>query len=184
MVKQMKLKGTIQLCLDRSMKFFGKMYDGTPFDITVDQHDIQVNEEFSPEKLTVEGWCNVMQEAQQGDKCYLTLPKASIAHGKQILVNELQLMPLAASIADFRPQISGGIKRINTGTEDFVDIITEEFVLEPEEVLDVIAVEEPVVEEPVVEEPVVEEPVVEEPVVEEPVVEEPVVEELSYSHED
>lgn len=129
MVKQVKLKGTIQLFMDRSMKFFGKLYDGSQFEITVDQHDVELNEEFQPDKLTVEGWCYVVQEAQQADRCYLTLPKPSLAHGRQILVNELQLMPRVSSIADFRPQKTGGnIKQLKLEGGSVVEIDTDAFV--------------------------------------------------------
>ena len=73
-----KLRGTITLEQNRTMKFHSSLYDGTPFDLTVDQFDVQVNEDFRPSRTTVMGFLFVQQEAQQGDICYLTLPKPNI----------------------------------------------------------------------------------------------------------
>lgn len=129
MVKQMKLKGQVQLSLDRSMKFISKMYDGTEFEIAVDEHDVEINDEFLPERLRVDGWCNVIQEAQQSDRCYLTLPKPSITHGKQVLVNQLQLMPRVTSIASFKPtKTGGGVTQLQLDSGDVVEIDSSEFV--------------------------------------------------------
>ncbi len=108
MVKQVKLKGIVQLFPNGSLRFFSSLYDGTSFDVALDQHDYEINDEFKQDKLRVDGWLYVIQEAQQNDRCYLTLPKASIVHGRQITVKDTQLMPRAASIEDFRPKKSGG----------------------------------------------------------------------------
>jgi outer membrane usher protein FimD/PapC len=108
MVKLMKLSGQLRLNMNKTITFMSTIYDGTPFECNVDIHDYEQNEEFQPGKYTVDGWLFVVQEAKQDDKCYLTLPKPSIVFGRQILVKELQLMPRAASIADFKPQKQGG----------------------------------------------------------------------------
>ena len=55
----------------------------------------------------VDGWLFVQQEAQQGSVVYLTLPKPTIAHGKQIVVRDLQLMPRHGSIDDFKKKVIG-----------------------------------------------------------------------------
>lgn len=103
MVKSMKLRGTVSLEADRSLKFNGQLYDGTPFFVQVDQFDVQLTEEFRPSRTTVMGFLFVQQEAQQGDVCYLTLPKPSLVHGRQVSVKEVQLMPRVVSLKDFNP---------------------------------------------------------------------------------
>lgn len=110
MVKQVKLRGQVRLNMDRTFTFLGKLYDGTQFECTVDIHDFELADDFEPGRYTVDGWLFVVQEAQQADRCYLTIPKPSIVYGRQILVNELQLMPRVASINDFKPQKIGGGK--------------------------------------------------------------------------
>jgi len=97
----MKLKGYIELQDDRSLVFHGTMIDQSPFSIRVDQFDVELNENFRPTKRRVQGWLFVQQEAQQNNRVYLTLPKPSLQHGHQIVVDELQLMPRSATLADF-----------------------------------------------------------------------------------
>lgn len=105
MVKAMKLKGQIRLNKDDgTVSFLGKLIDGTQFECKVCMHDYEQNEYFAPRKYTVDGWLYVVQEAQQHNRCYLTLPKPSIQHGKQILVDELQLQPRGIKISDFKPK--------------------------------------------------------------------------------
>lgn len=104
MTREMKLKGHIMLENNRSLTFTGEMYDHTPFSLTVDQFDIEMNEEFMPSKRTVRGWLYVTQEAQQGSRVYLTLPKPTIQFGKQVVVHELKLMPRIVTLADFGAQ--------------------------------------------------------------------------------
>jgi len=108
MVKSVKLRGKLKLEANDSVTFMSTIHDGTPFSLTVFNHDYEQNEEFTEDKKVVNGWLYVIQEAQQDKRCYLTLPKPSITYGKQIVVHELQLMPRNASIADFRPQTQGG----------------------------------------------------------------------------
>lgn len=103
MIAAKKLKGTVSLEADRSLKFHGKLYDGTQFDLRVDQFDVQMSEEFLPSRTTVLGFLFVQQEAQQGDICYLTLPKPTLNYGKQISVKDIQLMPRDVKLADFKP---------------------------------------------------------------------------------
>jgi len=104
MIAAKKLSGTISLELDRSLKFHSTLYDGTIFELRVDQFDVQINEDFRPSRTVVTGFLFVQQEAQQGDVCYLTLPKPTINYGKQITVKNLQLMPREVSIESFKPQ--------------------------------------------------------------------------------
>lgn len=109
MVKLMKLRGQVRLNMDRTFTFISKLYDGSQFTIeNVTLHDFEQSDEFEPDKYTVDGWLFVTQEAKQDTRCYMTLPKPTLAHGKQILVHELQLMPRVASIEDFKPQRMGG----------------------------------------------------------------------------
>jgi len=104
MIAAKKLRGTVSLELDRSLKFRSTLYDGTAFELIVDQFDVQINEEFRPSRTVVAGFLFVQQEAQQGDVCYLTLPKPTLNYGKQITVKNLQLMPREVSIESFKPQ--------------------------------------------------------------------------------
>lgn len=104
MVLDKKLRGTISLESDRSLKFHSNLYDGTKFDLLVDQFDVQINEDFRPSRTTVTGFLFVRQEAQQGDVCYLTLPKPTLNFGKQITVKDLQLMPREVTIESFGPK--------------------------------------------------------------------------------
>jgi len=100
-VQSMKMRGTISLNLDRSMTFRSKLYDGTPFELTVSKHDVQLNESFLPSKMTVSGFLYVVKESQQADRCYLTLPKPTIQFGRQITVSEFDLMPPGLTVDDF-----------------------------------------------------------------------------------
>ena len=103
MVAAKKLRGTITLQKDHSLRFNGSLYDKTPFELNVDPFDIQLTEEFMPSKTTVMGYLFVQQEAQQGDICYLTLPKPNIKFGRQITVNSIYLMDRHVTIEAFRP---------------------------------------------------------------------------------
>ena len=102
MLRPMKLRGRIYLENNRTLTFHATSFDGTPFQITVDQFDVELNESFTPKKRWVDGWLMVQQEAQQNDIVYITLPKPSITHGHQMSVRDLQLMPRQASIDDFQ----------------------------------------------------------------------------------
>lgn len=105
MIKQMKLKCRLRLEDDRSVTAVAKMHDGTSFEISnVNEHEAVPNENYLADRRTVDGWLFVIQEAKQGDRCYLTLPKPSLTHGKQVIVQELDLMPAHVSLKDFNPQ--------------------------------------------------------------------------------
>lgn len=104
MVRPMKLKGKVQLETDRQLIFHGELYDHTPFSLKVDQFDIELNELFRPSKMTVDGWLFVQQEARQDSRVYVTLPKPTIQFGSHVLVHQLSLMPINATLADFGVQ--------------------------------------------------------------------------------
>lgn len=104
MIRPMKLRGRIVLNDDATMTFRSTLYDDTPFSLTVGEHDIEKNAIFRTDRRTVDGWLHVQQESQQDTRVYLTLPKPTLEYGKQILVNEIQLMPRQTSISDFRPE--------------------------------------------------------------------------------
>ncbi len=119
MIKPMKLKGYIELHDDRSLFFHGTLIDGTSFSVQADQFDVELNEDFRPSKRRVEGWLFVQQEAQQGNRVYLTLPKPSLQYGRQILVDELQLMPRHATLADFgAKQVNPQVPLVNFNNDD------------------------------------------------------------------
>lgn len=107
MNRQMKLRGRILLENDRTLTFHSTLHDNSAFSMPVDQFDVELNDPFTSSKRTVDGWLMVQQEAQQGSVVYLTLPKPTIAHGKQIVVRDLQLMPRVSSIDDFKKKIVG-----------------------------------------------------------------------------
>ena len=107
MYTQMKLRGRIYLEDDRTLTVHSMSFDEHPFDMPVDQFDVELNEPFKPSQRWVDGWLFVQQEAQQGSVVYLTLPKPTIAHGKQVTVRDLQLMPRQSNIDDFKKQIVG-----------------------------------------------------------------------------
>ena len=102
-MKDMKLQGRISLEDDNSLTFSSTLYDLTPFSLRVDQNDVEQNDSFIASR-TVDGWLFVIQEAQQSDRVYLTLPKPTIQFGKQVVVRDLQLMPRNVTLADFNPQ--------------------------------------------------------------------------------
>lgn len=127
----MKLRGRLRLNMNRTITFVGNVYDGTSFECNVDIHDFHQNEEFVPDRYVVDGWLYVTQEAKQGDRCYLTLPKPSLQFGKQVLVNELQLMPMHVSIEDFNPQRMGGsVKQAKLENGGVVEVTPEEVLVE------------------------------------------------------
>lgn len=103
MKKAMKLKGRIYLENDKSLRFTSSVYDGQQFELKVTQFDVQLGGAFQPNKMFVDGFLFCDLEAQQGDVCYLTLPKPTLNHGKQITVKEHLLQPRSATIEDFKP---------------------------------------------------------------------------------
>jgi exosome complex RNA-binding protein Rrp4 len=78
----------------------------------------------------VDGWLHVVQEAQQDTRCYLTLPKPSLQHGRQILAHVLSLMPRVTSINDFKPQKMGGKTKVGKLKKGKVVDVTEEAIEE------------------------------------------------------
>lgn len=100
----MKLKGKVHLAMDGTMTFSSEVFDGHPFAVAVLEHQVELNDSFRYDRTEVNGWLFVDQEAQQDERCYLTLPSPSIQFGKQVLVRATQLMPRIASLSDFRPQ--------------------------------------------------------------------------------
>lgn len=99
----MKLKGKIRKESSGDLIYICKLHDGTPFSMPISEYDVELNENFDSEKTIVDGWLFVTQEAQQDSRCYLTLPKPTLQFGKQIVVNEIQLMPLKATLNSFNP---------------------------------------------------------------------------------
>jgi hypothetical protein len=99
--------------MDGTYTFVSKLYDGTLFELTVGEYDFEQNDEFQPNRMTVDGWLFVIEEAKQDTRSYLTLPKPTLQYGRQIIVHEFQLMPVGATLADFKPQKMGGKKKPN-----------------------------------------------------------------------
>ena len=104
MKRAMKLKGRIYLEQDKTLRFESTIYDGKPLSLRVTQFDVQLGGTFKPSKQFVDGFLFCDCEAQQGDVCYLTLPKPTLNHGRQVTVKEHLLQPRSSSIEDFNPQ--------------------------------------------------------------------------------
>lgn len=103
MKKSMKLRGRIYLEEDNSLRFSSTVYDGQSFDLRVTQFDVQMGGDFKPTKRHVDGFLFCDLEAQQGDVCYLTLPKPTLNYGRQITVKEHLLQPRSVTLEDFKP---------------------------------------------------------------------------------
>lgn len=109
MKKAMKLKGRVFLEKDRTLRFESTVYDGQTFSLKVSQFDVQLGGSFKPSKMYVDAHLFCVCEAQQGDVCYLTLPKPTINYGRQVTVKEHLLQPRDVSIEDFKPEKKGGV---------------------------------------------------------------------------
>jgi hypothetical protein len=81
----------------------GSLFDNTPFELQVDQHDVILNEELTDGSV-VDGWLLVKQESQQEDRVYLTLPKPTINFGRQVVVSKYCLLPINVQLKDFNPK--------------------------------------------------------------------------------
>lgn len=110
MQKKMKLKGRADLSGEHIV-FSSTMHDGTPFSMPVREHDVVLQDEQHGGQPVVDAWLFVTQEAKQDTRCYLTLPQPTLQFGKQVVVQEHQLMPLNASLNDFNPKVTGSVKK-------------------------------------------------------------------------
>lgn len=104
MQKKMKLSGFVIFDENDVMVFHGKSYDGTQFSMYIEESDVELNDRKSDEKQ-VGAWLIVTQEGQQHAQCHVTLPKPNLRFGNQVIVNELDLLPMNASIASFNPKL-------------------------------------------------------------------------------
>lgn len=109
MKQAVKLKGRIHLENDNSLRFDSTIYDGQSFSVNVSQFDVQLGGVFKPSKRYVDGFLFCDLEAQQGDVCYLTLPKPNIVHGKQVTVKEHLIQPRSVKLEDFQPSKREGV---------------------------------------------------------------------------
>ena len=110
MTKPMKLRGTVKLENDGRLTFHGTQADDSAFNVSVDQFDVQLNEEFLPSKTTVEGFLFVTQNAEQHEICFCTMPKPSLTHGRNISVRKSLLSPRNVNIKDFNPEVRSSSK--------------------------------------------------------------------------
>lgn len=106
MTKPMKLRGTVKLENNGRLTFHSTQADDSAFSVSVDQFDVQLNEEFLPSKITVEGFLFLTQNAEQHEICFCTMPKPSLTHGRNITVKKSMLSPRHISIKDFNPSTS------------------------------------------------------------------------------
>lgn len=102
MQKEMKLKCTVT-GMDDSGRYtcVAKLVDGSEFTVQVFEKDVILQGELTEEITNVDGWIFVLQEAQQNNQVSITLPQPSDVHGRQILVDQYQLMPRNATIENF-----------------------------------------------------------------------------------
>tara|TARA_B100000941_G_C28429172_1_gene513225 strand:+ start:202 stop:522 length:321 start_codon:yes stop_codon:yes gene_type:complete len=105
MQKEMKLKCRVGR-IDDVGRFpcTSKLFDGTEFTVHVLEHDVLLTEELTEDKSHVDGWMLVVQEGQQGDRVAVTLPHPSDKHGRQVTVNQYDVLPRNLSIDSFNPQ--------------------------------------------------------------------------------
>ena len=102
--KPVKLSGMVILNQNKTLSFEGQLYDGQTF--TVDnlrEWDVKTVQNFLPSRTRVSGYMFVMQQAQQNDVCYVTLPRPSLVHGKHVNVKSLYVLPAHQKIEDFNP---------------------------------------------------------------------------------
>lgn len=106
MAKPMRMKCTISRDLESSWmwRVNAVLFDDTPLSFKTEQHNVELNEEITPTRKTVQGWVNVTHVAQQGSQVHIALPSPSIEFGKNVHVNQLVLMPLGLSIEHFNSQ--------------------------------------------------------------------------------
>jgi len=104
MRKEMKLKCTVGR-LDETGRHtvITKMFDGTEVSLRAFGNELTMNSEFNEETSVVQGWLFVVTEGQQGDRVAITLPQPSDIHGRQIVVNQYELMPRHVTIDSFGP---------------------------------------------------------------------------------
>lgn len=76
------------------------MYDGTAFDLKVNEHKVVLNEPLSPDRA-VEGWMEVEHVGEQNDRASIVLPAPSITYGTNVTVSTLKLMPYNMAISSF-----------------------------------------------------------------------------------
>lgn len=110
MKKRMMLKGHVRFDSQQRLVFSSKLYDGTAFEMLVRPQEVELNEPLTEQQSRVDGWLFVTQEAEQGDRRYLTLPQPVLQYGRQILVKDLQLMVPGTTIGAFRPRTVAGTK--------------------------------------------------------------------------
>lgn len=109
MKRNMKLQGRVFLEKDRTLRFESTIYDGQKFSLKVTQFDVALGGSFKPSKMYVDAHLFVVCEAQQGDVCYVTLPKPTIQHGRQVTIKEHLLQPRDVKLEDFKPEKKGGV---------------------------------------------------------------------------
>jgi len=105
MKREMKLRCTVGR-LDETDRHLvtAKLFDGTTFTINVFQYEVLMSEPFSEHRDTVDGWVFVIADGQQGSRVSVTLAQPSDLHGRQVVVNEHDLMPRHVDISMFNPQ--------------------------------------------------------------------------------
>lgn len=98
MEKDMLMNASLRL-VEGKILAKSELHDGTPFTITVGEHDVQLNEPLS--KKEVDGFVRVVEMSCQDTRSYVRLPTPSITHGHNVLVNKFRLQPPNLKIEDF-----------------------------------------------------------------------------------
>jgi hypothetical protein len=104
MQRPMKLRCTISVSEETPSMYriVATHFDGTPITFKTSPHNVELSQPITATNPIVFGSTHVMQEGKQGSLAKITLPSPSIEYGKNINVNENQLTPLGATIANFK----------------------------------------------------------------------------------
>lgn len=104
MQKLMKLQCRVSVSEETPSMYRVDTYqqDGTPVTLKTSKFNVELNEEITSEKPTVDGWLFVLQEGKQGNRVSITLPGPSMQFGHAITVLEHNLMPRHVSVKDFQ----------------------------------------------------------------------------------
>jgi len=99
MQKRMKMKAYLTKEEDGNYIARAELFDGTPITLKVGRHEALPNEPSNGQE--VEGFIIVTQLALQDARAYIELPEGTINHGKNVLVNKLNLFDPNATIEDY-----------------------------------------------------------------------------------
>lgn len=103
MIKKMRLKGRVKLNDQNKMVFIGNLYDNTQFSLLISEYDVQSNGNLDDKDHSIPAFLFVTQEAQQDNRCYVTLPQPDIRFGRHVMVHQSNLLQPCLKIENFNP---------------------------------------------------------------------------------